>query len=182
MFQKDTSAEGKQVILVRADEFCVLLGEHGHPLPLFLTIAFFFFSSLACTFSSEYVYLCIYIFFSFFLSVEWAPLLNPSQPFCGITAEDPASFHGWHVESTLSAYQFSVLLVRWSVLGCCLVDASCFLTIVYLVCLLWFPGGHAWRCLKKISSSSPDMIIWVVCCCCCHCCCFCLFHRILLKC
>lgn len=157
----------------------------GIPCHFFLPSPFFFFLPLRVPFHlNMYIYAFIFFLVS---SCQWSELpcstlLNPSQPFCGITAEDPASFHGWHVESTLSAYQFSVLLVRWSVLGCCLVDASCFLTIVYLVCLLWFPGGHAWRCLKKISSSSPDMIIWVVCCCCCHCCCFCLFHRILLKC
>lgn len=122
---------------------------------------FFFFFSLHVTFHLN-MYICAFFFVWFFLSVDWAPPLNPSQPFFDITAEDPAPFHGWHVESMLSAYQFSVLLVRWSVLGCCLVDAACCLTIAYLACLLWFPGGHTWRCLKKISSSSPDMIIWVV--------------------
>lgn len=64
MFQKDTSAGGKQVVLMRADEFCVLL-DRASLATLFLTIAFFSSSSFACNFSSEYVF-----FFSSLLSVE----------------------------------------------------------------------------------------------------------------
>lgn len=74
-------------------------------------------------------------------SVEWALLSSLWKSLAS---------HGWHIVSMLSASQSSVLLVRWSMFGYHPADKVCFLSVAHFACLLWFPGGPIWRCLKNL--------------------------------